>query len=98
MPWHKPRFKLLQLVVLVAVLAVEFALLPSSFSTGIAIFTLVWAILVSVSGPLTRLEWVAVIALHILLIAFLAPAVKHSSCPERKPGPSATTGPPSAKI
>jgi hypothetical protein len=98
MPWHKPRFRLVHLIVLVAVLAVEFALLPRSFSAGVAALTVVTSILAAVSGPFTRMEWASIVAIHALLILLFAPAVQSSHGRPRKPKPATTIAPVSGKI
>jgi hypothetical protein len=95
---HGPRFRLSGLIVLVAVVAVEFALLPRSCSPGVAVLTLVSAIWASVMGPLMKRDWVAIVVIHGILIALLAPAMKHSHGKRRGPAPAATGGPRSGKI
>jgi hypothetical protein len=97
MSWQKPRFKLAYLIAVVAVAAVEFSLLPSSFSAGVAGLTVFASILAAVLGPFTKLEWAIIVMIHAVLIALLAPAVKSSHSHARKPGPS-TIAPVSNKI
>ena len=97
MAWHRPRYKMSHLIVLVAVLSAEFAILPMSFAMGVVALTLLSVAGASVAGPLSKVEWAAIVAIHALLIALLAPAVKHSH--GRQPmAPATTTGPPSGKI
>jgi hypothetical protein len=98
MAWHRPRFRPIHLIALVAVLAVEFAILPARASIGVAGLTVFCAVLASVSGPLTRIEWVVIVAIHALLILLLLPAVKGSHGRRPRPTPSTTTGPESGMI
>jgi membrane protein implicated in regulation of membrane protease activity len=98
MPWHRPQFRLLHLIALVAVLAAEFAILPRSFSAGVAVLSIVSAILAAVSGPLTKVEWAVIVAIHALLIALLAPAVQGSHGRSGKPRPAPTSHPAGSKI
>jgi hypothetical protein len=94
MPWHKPRFRLVHLIVLVVVVALDFGLLPTSVSPGIAALTLATALLASVNGPISKMEWAVIVAIHALLILLLAPAAHHSHSRPRKPGPATTSAPP----
>ncbi len=98
MAFHKPRFQPIHLLDLGVVLAAEFMILPRSISAGIVALSLVIALLVSISGPLTKAEWASVVVILAILIALLVPAVKHSHCRPRKPKPAPTTVPPSVKI
>jgi hypothetical protein len=98
MTWHKPQFTLANLVLLIAVLAVEFALLPGLCSVGAVILTLTSALLAAVAGPLTQLDWAAIFAIHVILIGLLVPAAQGSSGRPRKPGPARTSDPASGKI
>lgn len=98
MPLHKLRYRLVHLTTLVAVLAVEFALLPRSFSAGVAGLTVASSLLAAVAGPISRVEWAIIIVIHALLIALLAPALQSSHHLPRKPRPATTSGPASGKI
>ncbi len=98
MAFHKPRFRPIHLLDLGVIMAAEFAILPGSVAIGVMVLSLVTALLVSISGPLTKTEWASIVVTHAILIALLVPAVKHSHGRPRKPKPAPTTAPPSVKI
>ena len=64
MPWHKPRFKLVQLILLVAVVAVELAAVPAPHSWIFVGLGLIFALLTSILGPLMKIEWLAIALFH----------------------------------
>jgi hypothetical protein len=98
MAWHRPRFRLLHLISLVAVVAAELSILPVGVSGGVVVLTVASAVLASVSGPLLWIEWATIVAIHAILIALLVPAIQHSHGRRSKATPATTTAPASGKI
>ncbi len=53
---HKPRFRILDLVVMVAVMALGFAAMPFLMAAAFAIMVLVAAFYIAVFGPITLID------------------------------------------
>jgi hypothetical protein len=93
MAWHKPRFTLLHLALLVCVVAVELAVMPAPWSCGMAGFRAACALLGAHVGPLKTDEWIGVVAIHLFLIFLVEPSTRHSHCPTTRPASSSTAWP-----
>ncbi len=72
---HKPRFKLFHLAVLVAVLALVFAIVPASASPPVAGVIILGAFLRSVTNRITPIEWLVLAAIGFVLVALVMPPV-----------------------
>ncbi len=80
MPWHKPRFKITNIMMLIAVVAAELALIRQPLSWIIASLSLSSALLASCLGPITKFEWFGIISIHILLWSLLQPTFDSWHC------------------
>ena len=98
MPWHKPRFRLIHLVALVAVSAIILAAFSTRLGLAFWSFSVVAFLVAAYSRQPTKDEWAAIAVILAILVALLVPALQSSHHPPRKPRPSATSGPSSGKI
>jgi hypothetical protein len=75
MPWHKPRFRLVHLIVLVAVVAVELVAMRFPVSCIFAVLSLITALLAASLGPLTKIEWFGIASVFYCVYSLLGPWV-----------------------
>ena len=73
MPWHKPRFRVVHLIVLVGVVAVEFAAVWEEFAWIMAGLSILSALLASILGPFTKIEWLCIALFHFFVWGVVAP-------------------------
>ncbi len=73
MPWQKPRFELNQLIILVAVVAIELGTLRTPLSWVFAGMGIISAVLASALRPMSKIEWCGIGSIHILIYGLLSP-------------------------
>lgn len=70
---HKPRFRILDLIVMVAVMALGFSAMPFLMAATFAVMVLVAAFYIAVFGPITVVDLMFIIFAICVALALLFP-------------------------